>query len=138
MNTKSIRIGNLFQEGEVCGILKKSVMFTNGNNCKSTDLTPIVITEELLINVGFYTRNNDAVIRGIELLLQVNEELLEDGTINRDGSWFNAIGVYGTTNGEMGVSVICKGNYICNNIYNYHSLQNMYYTLSNEELKIKT
>jgi hypothetical protein len=99
---------------------------------------PIPLNEEWLIKFGFTAIDNKAYINGKQWILQVNGHSLEK-EIDRDGTWFDGIGTHSfEKDGSMSVSVLCRGNYVCDNIKEVHKLQNVLYDLSNgKELEIK-
>ena len=92
----------------------------------SQNIEPIPLNEEILLKCGFEKYIKKSNIDGIEMRLQA------DGNGN-DGTYFLSCGGF---NGGLYVLVLCKGNYICNNIEYLHELQNLYYSLTKTELQI--
>lgn len=101
-------------------------------------IQPIEITDEWLLYFGFRKFKKEFNINGYEYTLQVTDDYGEE-EINRDGTWFNAIGSRTWKNDKtLVVSPLCRGNYVSNNIQFVHQLQNLYYSLTGEELIKKT
>ena len=96
-----------------------------------------IITEKDLENLGFTPVVDETAINGTKWLLQVSNHSVNTGEIiNRDGTWFDAIGTYGyKKSGKMGVSVLCRGNYVCSSILTIERLKEVYFALTEEELK---
>ena len=103
---------------------------------------PIPLTEEILLKCGFDWMEKDSYCNGKQWTYQIKGERYEDGTINRDGTWFDGIGDYSwlpnsTTPKTMVVNTLCRGNYVCRSVDNLHQLQNLYLALTGEELNVK-
>ena len=112
----------------------------NGNQYKPWEIEGISITEEWLSKLGFTKIPDQTYINGNKFVMQVTGELNEDGSINRDGTWFDGIGDYSWLKADglktMSVNVLCRGNYVCNCAKYVHQLQNLYFVITGEELKI--
>lgn len=105
------------------------------------DIEPIPITEEWLSKFGFLKIPNETYINGNQFLLQVTGEANENGSMNRDETWFDGIGDSSWIRKDglktMSVNVLCRGNYVCNCANYVHQLQNIYFALTGNELTIK-
>lgn len=106
-----------------------------------SDIQPITLTEEWLIKLGFTAVKSDSYINGTQWLKQVTDDYINEEAgeiINRDGTWFDGIGTHQFKSiGAMFVNVLCRGNYVCNSVGTVHELQNLYFTLTGNELNIK-
>lgn len=101
---------------------------------------PIPLTEKWLLDFGFRFKLNEHYVNNKQWFLQVTGEMENNVTINKDYVWFDGIGDYSWLKKEgkktMAVNTLCKGNYVCNSVGHVHELQNLYYALNGEELKI--
>lgn len=102
----------------------------------------IPLTEEWLLKFGFEWVENKTYCNKKEWTLQVKNERYEDGTINRDGTWFDGIGDYSWLPNSnkpktMVVNTLCRGNYVCGSVGYVHQLQNLYFALTGEEFELK-
>jgi hypothetical protein len=100
------------------------------------DIEPIELTEDWLIACKFQFASYASYINGRQFQLQVTRDYEEEG-INRDGTWFDGIGVMGfEKTGHMVVNTLCKGNYVCGSAEYVHELQNLFFWLSRNHLPI--
>lgn len=110
---------------------------------ESLSLQPIPLTEEWLLKFGFHYIDKQSYCNKKQWLLQVTRGSNEDGSINRDGTWFDGIGDRSWLPNSnkpktMVVSTLCRGNYVCGSVEYVHQLQNLYFALTGEELKLKS
>lgn len=131
---QELRLTNRVEQGEIIEIKQRTVRVRyelDGKERTSLilheDLKPIPLSEEVLLKAGFEKRINEMQIDGIEMRLQVSGN-------EPDGTWFSSCGKLG---GGLVVLVICKGNYVCNNIEYLHQLMNLFYSLTGEELEVR-
>ena len=97
------------------------------------------ITEYELNQFGFEYVIDESYINGRRWLLQVSNDYVDcisGEIINKDGTWFDAIGTGNfKENGEMAVSTICRGNYVCKSVRTINELKALYFVLSGKELR---
>lgn len=137
LHAHELRIGNCLRLGEV--ILKVSEINNNcfytteedGNDFKSTvwDIEPIELTEEWLLKFGFiksgtntdshwYKGDNEGISR---IGLKQYKDLFNNNHISFD---FNVGGAYCISSVDIKIEFV-------------HQLQNLYFALTGEELRIK-
>lgn len=127
MVKSELRIGNLTENGKITAIFKDGVCLNNSKTpVKLSEIKPIEITEDWLRKAKFKLVNNPSYIGGKQYILTIDN-------VELDGIGTHSFKQLGT----MVVCVVCKGWYVCNNIRELHELQNLYYTLTNKELKFK-
>lgn len=147
IDSKDLIIGNYFYDEdkkilEVKEIQESLLVSHNGDwkhYSKIMDCDPIPLTEEWLLKFGFEKIKNETYINGYQYLLQVSNDYTdEEMIINRDGTWFDAIGGidYERTK-VLHVNTLCRGNHVCNTVSTVHQLQNLYYSLTGNKLEIK-
>ena len=146
MKAEDLRIGNLAQDynGRTVVITSERIHFWAQYECnQNTALIPIPLTEDWLKKFGFEWVDNQSYCNKKQWTLQVTGRRDEDdGSINRDETWFDGIGDYSwlpnsTKPKTMVVNTLCRGNYVCNTADTVHQLQNLYHALTGEELTIK-
>jgi len=99
------------------------------------------LTENDLERLGFTCVENDMYINKKQWLLQVSNHYVDTDSgeiINRDGTWFDAIGTYNfNKNGEMAVNTLCRGNYVCRSVSTLEDLQLLFFALTGDKLELK-
>jgi hypothetical protein len=140
MKANEFRIGNIIEQGTIT-MLELTMNEFACIKCDGKIITtpkPAILTEDWLLRLGFIPVKEECYINGTKWLMQVTDDYTdEDNIISRDGTWFDALGTYSfTKNGEMGVNTLCRGNYVCGSVSTVHQLQNLYFALTGEELKI--
>ena len=100
-----------------------------------------ILTEKDLERLGFTCVENDMYINKKQWLLQVSNDYVDEEngeTINRDGTWFDAIGTWNfQKNGEMAVNTFCRGNYVCRAVNTVEDLQLLFFALTGNKLELK-
>ena len=99
-------------------------LLKNGN---TKDIFPVTLKAEVLEKCGFVENKKYALLpdaREFTLVLPVN------------GNANNEIRAYIKNNKECFARVVLNNLPVSNNFYNLHQLQNVYFSLINEELKI--
>jgi hypothetical protein len=154
MKAENLRIGNyvksdgldcyinFFFGGQYVDLELIGFEYTDDNHEQKIEyLEPIPLTEEWLLKLGFIGLENESYCNKKQWTLQVTGNRYEDdNTINRDETWFDGIGDYSwlpnsTKPKTMVVNTLCRGNYVCNSVDSVHTLQNLYFALTGEELK---
>lgn len=117
MESKDLRIGNYIQYANIKRPIRVSIIDTTETNTK-TKAQPIPITEEWLLNLGFTKHHSDFF----------NDVLfLKNVTDNLEFDW----GVYPKRFGSgIEIKNSVKLKYV-------HQLQNLYFSLTGEELTLK-
>lgn len=141
MEAKELRIGNYITSKssslDYWEVTASDIEHISDN---PSHYAPIPLTEDWLVKFGFKNKPNEMYINKSQYLLQVTGEYEEDGSINRDETWFDGIGDYSWIKEgglkTMSVNVLCRGNYVCNCAKYVHQLQNLYFALTGEELTI--
>ncbi len=97
------------------------------------------LTEKDLERLGFTCVKNEAYINGNQWLLQITDDCVDKEAgeiINRDGTWFDAIGTYNfEKTGEMAVNILCRGNYVCRTATTEEELKLLFLAMTSNELK---
>lgn len=115
MEAKELRIGNYVYNG---GIISLDIERLYAFNECLYDLQPIPITEEWLLKLGFEKEEGNLYS------LYVDDNL--DVSLWSDTYFSNPT-----------IELTCNGKVVCKNIKYIHQLQNLYFALTGQELKLK-
>ena len=116
MEARELRIGNVTEQGVIKSFYENGVHFGFGKCAIFSQLNPIPLTEEWLLRFGFeYDRDNLMILRK-----DVFEFYFDK--VDKDG---------------VNLYVKWEGIFLCGNIKYVHTLQNLYFALTGEELKLK-
>lgn len=133
INAQELRIGNLVMVNgeieEICGICEdypflKTVKY-GVYVIEYKDLEPIPLTEEWLIRMGFQREKEHELFSGLTLILSDYIEFYSDNQDNFSDSCM----FVGLRDVDMDIE-----NHIV--LYSVHQLQNLFFALTQEELKI--
>lgn len=146
VDTKDLRIGNFVfdkvtQKNVRVKCLGNSTLTLNlDDGLRGVEqVETIPLKSEWLLHFGFARIYTGMTINnGFEYNRQVVGNEDDVTIIDRDGTWFSACGVYGWEKTKnLGCSVLCRGNYVSNNLMFVHELQNAYYSMTSNELPFK-
>jgi hypothetical protein len=112
MNANELRIGNLIQQGEIKNFWEKGVHVGFGKCYGFNELNPIPLTEEWLLKFGF--------------------KHIKDNWYNIFSNE-NTFNVYLFTDKRFRIEIVNQSICVLNHV---HQLQNLYFALTNKELKI--
>ncbi len=125
IKANELRIGNHTREGVIKCFYESGVHIGMGRCFKFNELQPIPLTEEWLLKFGFVITVDP---ENVHYKKVVNNDFNESFVINR----------------KVGYEVFYIGHKDCNDYLHFttqikhvHQLQNLYFALTNEELKIK-
>lgn len=130
INENELRLGNFILQKINTRILPVTCthqhfeLLKNGN---SKDIFPVTLKPEILEKCGFTENKKYA------LLPDAREFILVLPVI---GNANNEIRAYIKNNKECFARVVLNNLPVSNNFYNLHQLQNVYFSLTNEELKV--
>ena len=131
IKAKELRLGNFIFQKVNTRILKVECSFAHFDllaKGDDKDIHPIVLKADILEQCGFKENKEYA------LLPQAREYML---TLAIQGGQVNEIFAYIKNNGECFARATVNGLPVSNNIFHLHTLQNLYFALSGEELQIK-
>ncbi|HEU4633848.1 MAG TPA: hypothetical protein VFS22_07685 [Flavisolibacter sp.] len=131
INANELRLGNYLMQKVFTRIITTPCTYQHFellNKGESKDLFPLVLKAELLEKCGFIENKNYPLLpsaREFRLVLPVI------------GSNQNEIFAYIKNNKECFARATANGLPVSNNIYHLHQLQNLYFSLTGEEITIK-
>jgi len=124
LRSNELRIGNLIT---VHGHLQEVVELPLPENCTDENTKPIPLTEEWLLKFGFEKTESD-----YEIQIQKN-----DKGGNTD-YWIYVDSGFDNETKKFTIKIVCQESCWMNTKNKYvHQLQNIYYALTGEELKLK-
>ena len=149
LTISDLRIGNLIKYGSKYMTIEAIKISEFDGYCyvktkENKDFKHIDMFESISLNefwlkrLGFknvpyeYSNNKE------EWLMSLSDDYIDDGdVINRNRNWFSGIGTIDyKTDGSLSVSFMCKGNFVVSGISTVHAIQNIYYTITLNELSI--
>lgn len=131
INASELRVGSLVlhkSNGRISMIPCNYVHFDLLSKGETASFFPVVLKPELLVKCGFVEN------RDYPLAPQSREFILVLPVI---GSNKNEIYGYVKSNGECFVRATVNGAIVSNNFFHMHQLQNLYFSLTSQELEVK-
>lgn len=131
INASELRLGSLVlhkSNGRISMIPCNYVHFDLLSKGETASFFPVVLKPELLVKCGFVEN------RDYPLAPQSREFILVLPVI---GSNKNEIYGYVKSNGECFVRATVNGAIVSNNFFHMHQLQNLYFSLTSQELEVK-
>ena len=130
INENELRLGNYILQKVNTRIIPVKCThqhFELLNNGNAKDIFPVTLKAEILEKCGFAENKKYALLPGAREFILVLPVI---------GNANNEIRAYIKNNKECFARVVLNNLPVSNNFYNLHQLQNVYFSLTNEELKV--